>query len=167
MPIEDAGVDEFAELFRRFLERMAAPAGSGPSLADRIRDHQGVDPIGLSAIGESFELWDHANVQAALDAYLAQPGTAAQLVGVLGGQKRMFGVGLCDLLVSRTGSVAGMPGSGAQAGPGRSTTSTCRSVRGGRWRASGTASCWSTDPRAGWRRWCGRATSATDPGATG
>ncbi|MEO6120942.1 MAG: ATP-binding protein [Acidimicrobiales bacterium] len=117
MATDDRAVDEFAELFRRFLERMAAPATTTPSLAERLRDHLQVDPIGLSAISESFEVWDHANVQAALDAYISQPGAEAQLVGVLGGQKRMFGVGLSDLLVTRTLSVAGMAGGGSQAGP--------------------------------------------------
>ncbi len=117
MAIDEAEVDEFAELFRRFLDRMAKPAGEGPSLAERIAEHLGVDPIGLSAISESFETWEHANVQAALDAYLGQPGHEAQLVGVLGGQKRGFGVGLSDLLVSRVLSVAGMAPSGARSGP--------------------------------------------------
>ena len=117
MATDEAAVDEFAELFRRFLARMANPAGEGPSLAERLADHLGVDPIGLSAIAESFELWEHANVQAALDAYLAQPGHDAQLVGVLGAQKRGFGVGLSDLLVTRTTSVAGTPAGGSGSGP--------------------------------------------------
>ena len=114
MATDEAAVDEFAALFRRFLERMARPAGEGPSLAERLADHLGVDPIGLSAIAESFESWEHANVQAALDAYLAQPGHDAQLVGVLGGQKRGFGVGLSDLLVTRALSVAGSPAGGSR-----------------------------------------------------
>lgn len=117
MAMDEAAVDEFAELFRRFLERVARPSGEGPSLAERLAEHLGVDPIGLSAIGESFEPWEHANVQAALDAYLAQPGHAAQLVGVLGSQKRNFGVGLTDLLVTRALSVAGMPSGGSRSGP--------------------------------------------------
>lgn len=81
-----------------------------------MAEHLGVDPIGLSSIAESFETWEHANVQAALDAYLAQPGHGAQLVGVLGGQKRGFGVGLSDLLVTRALSAAGMPSTGAGSG---------------------------------------------------
>lgn len=117
MTMDEAAVDEFAELFRRFLERMARPVGEGPSLAERLAEHLGVDPIGLSAISEGFEPWEHANVQAALDAYLAQPGHDAQLVGVLGGQKRGFGVGLSDLLVTRALSVAGMPSGGSRSGP--------------------------------------------------
>ena len=117
MATDEAAVDEFAELFRRFLVRMAVPGGEGPSLAERVADHLGVDPIGLSAIAESFESWEHANVQAALDAYMAQPGHEAQLVGVLGSQKRGFGVGLSDLLVTRALSVAGTPASGTRSGP--------------------------------------------------
>ena len=117
MAVDEAAVDEFAELFRRFLERMSKPPGDAPSLADRLADHLGVDPIGLSAISENFESWEHANVQAALDAYVAQPGHEAQLVGVLGGQKRMMGVGLSDLLVTRAIAVAGMPSAGARSGP--------------------------------------------------
>jgi hypothetical protein len=117
MTVDETQVDEFAELFRRFLERMARPPGEGPSLAERLAEHLGVDPIGLSSIGESFESWEHANVQAGLDAYLAQPGHEAQLVGVLGGQKRAFGAGLSDLLVTRTLSVAGMHSGGTSSGP--------------------------------------------------
>lgn len=117
MAVGESQVDEFAELFRRFLERMARAGGEGPSLAERLAEHLGVDPIGLSSIAESFETWEHANVQAALDAYLAQPGHSAQLVGVLGGQKRAFGVGLSDLLVTRALSVAGMPSAGTGSGP--------------------------------------------------
>ena len=85
MAMDEAAVDEFAELFRRFLDRMAHPVNEGPSLAERLAEHLGVEPIGLSSIAETFEPWEHANVQAALDAYLAQPGHDAQLVGVLGG----------------------------------------------------------------------------------
>jgi hypothetical protein len=115
--VDESEVDQFAEVFRRFLERMARPPGEGPSLAERLAEHLGVDPIGLSSIAENFESWEHANVQAAIDAYLAQPGHEAQLVGVLGGQKRGFGVGLSDLLVTRTLSVAGMHSTGAGSGP--------------------------------------------------
>ena len=117
MAMDDAAVDEFAELFRRFLERVAHPVSEGPSLAERLAEHLGVDPIGLSAIAETFEPWEHANVQSALDAVLAEPGHEAQLVGVLGGQKRGFGIGLSDLLVTRALSVAGMPSTGSRSGP--------------------------------------------------
>ena len=117
MAVDEAAVDEFAELFRRFLERMSAPRREGLSLAERVEQHLGVDPIGLSAIAESFELWHHANVQAALDAYVARPGHAAQLVGVLGPQKRSFGASFSDLLVTRAVSVAGAAAAGARSGP--------------------------------------------------
>src|SRR5215213_7544801 len=117
MAMDEADVDGFAEVFRRFLDRMAHPAAEGPSLAERLAEHLGVEPIGLSAIAETFEPWEHANVQAALDAYLAQPGHDAQLVGVLGSQKRGFGVGLSDLLVTRALSVAGIPSAGSRSGP--------------------------------------------------
>jgi hypothetical protein len=115
--VDESEIDDLAELFRRFLERMARPGSEGPTLAERLADHLGVDPLGLSSIAESFETWEHANVQAALDAYLSQPGHEGQLVGVLGAQKRGFGVGLSDLLVTRAMSVAGMPSAGAASGP--------------------------------------------------
>ncbi len=117
MAVDESQIDDFAELFRRFLERMARPGGNSPTLAERLADHLGTDPVGLSSIAESFESWEHANVQAALDAYLSQPGHEGQLVGILGGQKRGFGVGLSDLLVTRAMSVAGMPSTGAASGP--------------------------------------------------
>ncbi|MGH9165698.1 MAG: ATP-binding protein, partial [Acidimicrobiales bacterium] len=115
--MDSAEVDDFAALFRRFLERMAKPTGDEPSLAERLAEHLGVDPIGLSAIAESFDTWEHANVQAALDAYLAEPGRQAQLVGILGSQKRNYGAGLSDLLVARALSVAGVAIGGSASGP--------------------------------------------------
>jgi hypothetical protein len=59
----------------------------------------------------------HANIQAALDAYVREPGHESQLVGVLGAEKRAFSVGLSGLLVTRAMSVAGMPSTGAASGP--------------------------------------------------
>lgn len=114
---DDSEVDEFADLFRRFLERMAVPRAGAPSLAERLSEHLGAEATGLSAIADNYETWEHATVQAALEAYLAQPGHDGSLVGVLGAQKRGYGVGLSDLLVARTISVAGAPSAGARSGP--------------------------------------------------
>lgn len=113
----DSQVDEFAELFRRFLHRMAGPGAGGDTLAARLADHLGVDPTGLSAVSEVFDSWEHANVQAALDAYLAQPGYTAELVGVPGGHMRGFGVGFSELVATSAPSVGGPPTGGTRPGP--------------------------------------------------
>lgn len=115
--MDEAAVDEFAEVFRRFLDRMAKPPGDRPSLGERLEQHLGVNPVELSAIAERYENWEHANVQAALDAYLAQPGRQSQLVGVVGNQKRAFNPSLSDLLGARTVAIGGVTLPGSQSGP--------------------------------------------------
>ncbi|TCC49241.1 AAA family ATPase [Kribbella pittospori] len=69
MPDEDA-VDEFARLFKRFLERMQL---SGPigreSLRDRLRAHLGIDPEQVPVVTASFASYDLPNVQRAVEAW--------------------------------------------------------------------------------------------------
>jgi cell division protease FtsH len=82
----DGELAEFGRLFRRFLDEVLAHAASGPEsdLLVRLREHLGRDPRGLPVVTESFPAYDHANVQIALDAYLAEPGRGSELVGVAG-----------------------------------------------------------------------------------
>ena len=69
MPDED-GVDEFARLFKRFLERMqqSGPVGR-ESLRDRLRGHLGVDPEQVPVVAASFAPYDLPNVQRAVEAW--------------------------------------------------------------------------------------------------
>jgi hypothetical protein len=79
-------VREFGRLFERFLtEIVHASAGDpGTSLADRLERHLGVDPSTLPVVTMSFALYDHVNLQAALDVWFAEPGRAVELIGVAG-----------------------------------------------------------------------------------
>ena len=51
-------------------------------LRDLLAEHFGTDPLGLPVVAELFETWDHVNLQAGLDAYLAQDGIGCQTHGV-------------------------------------------------------------------------------------
>jgi cell division protease FtsH len=83
---QDGELREFGRLFRRFLDEVLASAPSGPEsdLLIRLREHLGQDPRGLPVVTEAFPAYDHANVQQALDAYLAEPGRGFELVGIAG-----------------------------------------------------------------------------------
>jgi cell division protease FtsH len=82
----DGELQEFGRLFRRFLDDALANAPAEPEsdLLVRLREHLGRDPRGLPVVTESFPVYDHANVQQALDAYLAEPTRGFELVGVAG-----------------------------------------------------------------------------------
>lgn len=47
-----------------------------------LAEHFGSDPLGLPVIATLFETWDHVNVQAGLDAYLADPEIRCTAHGV-------------------------------------------------------------------------------------
>jgi cell division protease FtsH len=89
MAIDDAreaDLAEFGRLFRRFLDEVLAhsPARPDPELLLRLTEHLGRDPRGLPVVTERYPAYDHANVQVALEAYLAEPGRDAQLLGIGG-----------------------------------------------------------------------------------
>ena len=101
--------DDFARLFRGFLERMQLPEPvDRESLTDRLRAHLGADPLELPVVGASYPPYDQANVHLALTAWF---GGEPELVGVSGmhrghhtltellqlaGQHGAFGVGPVD-----------------------------------------------------------------------
>jgi hypothetical protein len=74
----------------------AARAGERPSLAGLLAAHLGPDRAGLEVVQEIWAQYDHVNVQAGIDAWLAEPGRRAELIGVAGYQHMPFG--LADLL---------------------------------------------------------------------
>ncbi|MGN9914515.1 AAA family ATPase [Phytohabitans sp. LJ34] len=81
----DADLAEFGRLFQRFLQLVLERAGDRPSeLIAMITGHLGVEPTGLPVVAESYQTFDHANVQVALEAYLAGEGRSAELIGVAG-----------------------------------------------------------------------------------
>jgi hypothetical protein len=71
----------------------AARAGERPALSGMLLDHLGGQAGELDVVEETWAGYDHVNVQAGLDAWLARPGRSAHLVGVVGYQHRPFGLG--------------------------------------------------------------------------
>lgn len=89
----------FATAFKEFMEAVsrAAEAPSSP-LLERIQAHLGTDSTDLPVVAEEYDSFDHPNLQIALDAYLAQSGRRADLVGIGTDNKRFMQFGLSDLL---------------------------------------------------------------------
>jgi ATPase family protein associated with various cellular activities (AAA) len=86
---------------RRLVRRFVATAREGerPRFDVIIGEHLGVPVDRLPIAEANWPRYEHVNVQAALDAWLAEPGRAHQLVGVTGYRHR-GPFGLSDLLVS-------------------------------------------------------------------
>jgi len=102
---QDFSPEQLAATFKHFIDAVAAQASAQTSpLLDRIRAHLGGDPAELPVIAEEFDSFEHPNVQVALDAYLAEPGRRAELVGIAAANKRFMGMSLSDFM-SRSFSV--------------------------------------------------------------
>ncbi|MFD2093331.1 AAA family ATPase [Blastococcus deserti] len=71
----------------------AARAGERMTLAGILVAHLRVDVAALEVVEEAWPGYEHVNVQAGLDAWLAEPGRSAELVGVVGHQHQPFGLG--------------------------------------------------------------------------
>lgn len=96
--MDDARLDEFRELFGD-LTRAALERGSSHEPAFRVllRDHLGMDPTELQVVAEKLPLWDHANLQLAVEA-LIERARESRLVGIGGGNKRYMPLSLSDLV---------------------------------------------------------------------
>jgi cell division protease FtsH len=94
----DEETQRFASDFQTFMHRMAEAAqfAPGSDLAHRLDTHIGAEAANFPVVTEGFQSYDHANVQVALNAYLAAEGRSHELVG-LAGEHRHFG-SLSDLL---------------------------------------------------------------------
>ena len=93
---EIADVGRFGRsLLRRFVTQ--ARAIDRPTLRAVIADHLGVAADELPVVQESWPSYEHVNVQAALDRWLADPARAHRLVG-LTGYRHQGPFGLSDLL---------------------------------------------------------------------
>src|SRR5437764_15405928 len=97
---------EFGELFRRFLDDVvnAAPAPES-ELVGLLKAHFGADPLELPVVAQSFQMVEHANMQVALEEYIAQPGRTAETLGLAGQQLPPMGLGF-PYLLSPSRSVA-------------------------------------------------------------
>jgi hypothetical protein len=58
-----------------------APVEESP-LRGRLRDHLGCDPAELPVVSKEIPVWERANLQVALDAYLAADGRSHEYVGL-------------------------------------------------------------------------------------
>jgi hypothetical protein len=97
---DEPDVRRFALEFRAFMEAVQAlmPPAEPSRLARRLEDHLGVDPTAIPVVTEALAPYEHANVQAAMDAYLAGPDAAAELLGIAGGGREHQG--LADIVDS-------------------------------------------------------------------
>lgn len=84
---------------RRVVRRFVAQARADdrPSFGQLIAQHLGVPVQGLPVVEERWAPYEHVNVQAALEAWLAEPGRTARTVGMAGHRHR-GPFGLADLL---------------------------------------------------------------------
>jgi SpoVK/Ycf46/Vps4 family AAA+-type ATPase len=89
---------DIARLGRRAVRGVvrAARSDMGPTLSRALRTHLGPLPADAPVVAESWQAYDHVNVQAGLEAWLAEPGRGHEVIGVTGFQGREFG--LADLL---------------------------------------------------------------------
>jgi cell division protease FtsH len=85
-----------ARLARRLVYRAvdAARAEDKP-LRRLLLDHLGADADGVAAVSGSWPTYEHVNLQAGLDAWLAGPGRRFELLGIAGAMRGMdYGIGL-------------------------------------------------------------------------
>jgi hypothetical protein len=124
------GWDELPEpadvlrLARRLLRRVVQAARAEDEPVQRaLREHLGPDAASVPVVSGSWRGYDHVNLQAGLDAWLADGGRAHTLVGLTG--FRHSGFGLADLMQSGAGHYGIGLGSVAMtalpAGPGGQT----------------------------------------------
>jgi Cdc6-like AAA superfamily ATPase len=71
----------------------AARADERVTLSRILAEFLGDGAPSLEVVQESWPGNEHVNVQAALDAWLAEPGRTSELVGIVGYQHRPFGLG--------------------------------------------------------------------------
>jgi len=99
MPSDELSPERFGAAYLGFLEAMqrSLPT-SGPVLIDRIRGHLGADVASLPVITETFDPYEHPNVQVALDDYIAQVDPSATVVGIAGEQKQYVASALSSIM---------------------------------------------------------------------
>ncbi|MGH7609298.1 MAG: AAA family ATPase, partial [Candidatus Dormibacteria bacterium] len=127
------GVPEVADVGRagRRLIRLGldwARADETTTLPSLLAEHLGPEAAGLPVVGETWPLYEQVNLQAGLDAWLAEEGRDHHLVGLTGFQHRMFS--LADLAQPETSQHGPGVGSVAMArvaaGPGAVTRACVR-----------------------------------------
>ena len=98
---------DFITSFRGALEQVAVQApAEEPVFLARLRAHFGTDPAHLPILRESFERADHPNLHLAIDAYLAEPGRRAEVIGIATPHEHMD-VALSQLVAPARGGLFG------------------------------------------------------------
>lgn len=106
------GVNEnlsgFAQTFQKFMESMNSAAAQATESPVRklLDEHLGDDASALPVVAEAYAVYDHVNLQVALDAYLAAEGRTHELIGLAGQQRRWMS--LADLVASAHQSGVGI-----------------------------------------------------------
>jgi hypothetical protein len=87
-------VSDVGKLARRARRRVvrAARADDRVTFAKMLREHFGVDPHQVNVVQENWPAYDHVNVQAGLDAWLAEQGRTHDVVGLLNMRHRDLGL---------------------------------------------------------------------------
>src|SRR5260370_9577238 len=100
-------ITDFGASFKGFLDQVNANAPvMEPFFAKRLREHFGSDPTVLPTLVESFQTSDHANVQIALNALLADEGSSFELLGMLSEHPMYSGLNFAQLIADgRSGPV--------------------------------------------------------------
>jgi hypothetical protein len=92
-------IADVGRLARRLMRRAVLAARAQDAPMERLlRAHLGSDGPRFPVVGSSWPGYDHVNVQAGLDAWLAGAGRQHELVGLTGFRHRSFG--LADLMQS-------------------------------------------------------------------
>jgi hypothetical protein len=106
---------DVGRLARRGLRALvgAARADERPSISRLLSEHLGPGAGAYDIVEETWPGYEHVNVQAGLDAWLADPRRTVELVGIASFEGAMFGLG--DLLADqrRHGHVGLQPGNPA------------------------------------------------------
>jgi hypothetical protein len=80
----------------------AARADERVTLSRILTEHLGDGAPSLEVVQENWPAYEHVNVQAGVDGWLADPRRSAELVGIVGYQHRPFGLG--ELLTAVEGA---------------------------------------------------------------
>src|SRR5687767_11796297 len=77
-------IKDFGASFKGFLDQVTAQVPvEEPFFFKKLRDHFSNDPALLPTVSEGFAPSEHANIQIALDAYLAIEGRTSELLGMI------------------------------------------------------------------------------------
>jgi ATPase family associated with various cellular activities (AAA) len=77
----DPEAREFAEAFRSFLEWIYSAPGERNEVVALVGDYLGEDAAGLSVVTRSLPVFEHVNLQTALDAWSGEPGRKVAVHG--------------------------------------------------------------------------------------